>query len=622
MSTDELVLSATTGTRWLQVVRALGEIFEEQNKAQERQKLIGEIDQAILRSTFSAQEVLKLIVDKCLNKVEGGKQGQVVEYRHNELIVVHSTNTDYINQTLPLNNSLCGKAVLSQQTQHIKNVNDLPENEYVRFNKDTQSELAVLIKAADSGRILGVLNIERNKPGLFDQDSIAFAELLAGQAAIAIRHAQTWSGVRMLYEINTSVLSGDPILEESFQKILRIILDIFDFQYGQILLVEHDNLVVAASSDNTHIGTMATRENSICGKYLLAEGNTDILVINNIECSKYNDFYLGLLTGAAGRPMRSEMVVPLIHGTSLIGALNIEDPRVDIFSELEKKLLPVVASLIASAISATFSRRKQANEERINAANLALTELGHETENFVHPFNNRIGSARGKLIELNNFLSLLQLPALPTRDKPVPQFISEVIENLTEAIEKLKEFMEQFNPDSPRYKFENMDIKDVVEKCIVKAKAKYAAEDIEFTFQSGRSNSKTGGEEYRHCLLSELVFEVIGSILDNSAEAIQERDPGFKGKINLTLEATDPYVARLQIRDNGVGIPDENKSKIFEHKFTTKTWRASAGKGLWFCDLYMRQRGGSISLLESKVGVGSCFELFFPTINSEILSGL
>ena len=608
--------SQPTRRRWQDLMQTLGQLISDQTLSEERHRLIADIDQAILQSTFSADAVFKLIVDKCLQKT-GSNHGQIVEYRHNELVVTASTELSRIGNKLPLNESLCGKAVLTQSNQHIPNVKSLSLTEYVRYHDKTESELAILVRASPEGRILAVLDLERDKPGLFDQDSVNFAEVLAGQAAIAIRHAQTWSGVSLLYEINASLLAGGQTLEETFQGILNAILQVFDFQHGQILLVEQDHLVVMASSDEAHIGTMATKENSVCGKYLLAEGKREILIINDIERSEeYSQFYLGLLTAASGR-MRSEMVVPLIHSSGLIGALNIEDPRSEIFSDLESNFFPVVGALMASAISAAFTRRTKANEERFQAANLALTELGHETENFVHPFNNRIGSAKAKLIELRDFLTPVPLDQI--RHMPVTHFLSDVIANLEDAIGRLNRFREQFNPDSPRYRLKPMNVVQVAKECVERVQHDRAAAKISFDFED-TVNESPGATERLICLLNDAVNEVIESILNNAVEAINDKGSNFSGQIVLTSELPDPFHVRLQIRDNGIGIPEENQDKIFKYKFTTRQDRSSPGRGLWFCDLYMKQRGGSVTLLYSHVGEGSCFELNFPTAHHGALS--
>src|ERR1700682_501150 len=82
----------STPQRRQELLSELEEIVSELNAHEERHELIREIDEAILRSTFSAQEVLNLIVQKCLFET-GSKHGQVVQYRHNTLTVVATTET-------------------------------------------------------------------------------------------------------------------------------------------------------------------------------------------------------------------------------------------------------------------------------------------------------------------------------------------------------------------------------------------------------------------------------------------------------------------------------------------------------------------------------------------------
>jgi putative methionine-R-sulfoxide reductase with GAF domain len=367
-------------------------IFDEVKLSQERSDLIQAIDQAILRSTLSPNEVLNLIVAKGLSKT-GSYHGQIVRYRHNELVVVASTEDDHINEKLPLDKSLCGKAITTGHYQHIPDVSKLPEDEYVRYHKETQSELVLLIKAEHSGKILGVLDLERKEPGEFDPKSIEFARLLAGQAAIAITHSQTWSGVNTLYDISTSLLSGDLSLEQSYQQILNTILDQFDFEYGQILRLIGDEFIILASSSHQDVGLRPGKNTSICGRYLITEGNREIKIINDIKKSPYKDFYLGLLKSEKGRPMRSEMIVPLIDDDRLIGALNLESPRIGVFSDLDRSLLGVLGSLMTSAISATFNRRNITNQDRTREANLALTRLGAVAQTFLHNYGNKISNA-------------------------------------------------------------------------------------------------------------------------------------------------------------------------------------------------------------------------------------
>ncbi|MEZ0121727.1 MAG: PAS domain S-box protein [Candidatus Reddybacter sp.] len=66
----------------------------------------------------------------------------------------------------------------------------------------------------------------------------------------------------------------------------------------------------------------------------------------------------------------------------------------------------------------------------------------------------------------------------------------------------------------------------------------------------------------------------------------------------------------LNVTDNGSGISEELQSKIFDPFFTTK---GSEGTGLGLSQAYsfMDRCGGTIQV-ESNLGVGTCFSLYFP----------
>ena len=69
--------------------------------------------------------------------------------------------------------------------------------------------------------------------------------------------------------------------------------------------------------------------------------------------------------------------------------------------------------------------------------------------------------------------------------------------------------------------------------------------------------------------------------------------------------------ATVRIRDQGDGIPPDRLTKIFEPFFTTK--RPGEGTGLGLSTAYgiVKQSGGFI-FVDSKLGDGTCFTLYFP----------
>ena len=66
------------------------------------------------------------------------------------------------------------------------------------------------------------------------------------------------------------------------------------------------------------------------------------------------------------------------------------------------------------------------------------------------------------------------------------------------------------------------------------------------------------------------------------------------------------------MRDNGIGIPEEIKDKLFQPFFTTKPTGEGTGLGLSISyDIVTQQHGGSITA-DSKVGEYSEFTIRLP----------
>jgi signal transduction histidine kinase len=94
------------------------------------------------------------------------------------------------------------------------------------------------------------------------------------------------------------------------------------------------------------------------------------------------------------------------------------------------------------------------------------------------------------------------------------------------------------------------------------------------------------------------------ALLENALDAMDDR-----GRLEVVL-ATDPEWLKVEIHDNGVGIPPEMKDRIFEPFFTTKAPGKGLGMGLDTVMRIVRKHRGHISVT-SRPG-DTCFQVMLP----------
>ena len=110
---------------------------------------------------------------------------------------------------------------------------------------------------------------------------------------------------------------------------------------------------------------------------------------------------------------------------------------------------------------------------------------------------------------------------------------------------------------------------------------------------------------------ADLLKQAVLNVIQNGAQAMPDG-----GKLDVTLEESGETngmdhgnFAVLHIRDEGMGIPEEIRAKIFDLYFTTKS--AGSGIGLAMTYRILQLHHGSIDV-QSKTGEGTEFELRVP----------
>ena len=102
--------------------------------------------------------------------------------------------------------------------------------------------------------------------------------------------------------------------------------------------------------------------------------------------------------------------------------------------------------------------------------------------------------------------------------------------------------------------------------------------------------------------------QVVLNIIRNAIEALEQRG----GLILVSLERLDEGMVRLRIRDDGPGIPEDIRTRIFEPFFSTKPM--GTGLGMAISHSLIQQHGGDIEVF---VQDGTTVEIRLPASTSK-----
>jgi signal transduction histidine kinase/ligand-binding sensor domain-containing protein len=112
------------------------------------------------------------------------------------------------------------------------------------------------------------------------------------------------------------------------------------------------------------------------------------------------------------------------------------------------------------------------------------------------------------------------------------------------------------------------------------------------------------------------IGRVILNLINNAFYAVNERqkkdkDSGYKPRVTLTTRQEGKQVV-IEVADNGTGMPDQLKEKIFQPFFTTKPTGEGTGLGLSLSyDIVTKGHGGTMDV-ESAEGLGTRFQVKLP----------
>ena len=164
-----------------------------------------------------------------------------------------------------------------------------------------------------------------------------------------------------------------------------------------------------------------------------------------------------------------------------------------------------------------------------------------------------------------------------------------------ELVKKLQDFQ---RPSS--HSAEPMDLNAAIRDIALLTQARLDKRNVELKLEMDRSIPHV-------VLIEDQIKQVILNLLNNAEEAVE---PG-KGKIAIHTRALESSL-QVIVRDNGKGIADSEREKIFEPFYTTKADSGGMGLGLPISCEIIKAQGGRLEVQRGEGGKGTTFILTLP----------
>lgn len=108
------------------------------------------------------------------------------------------------------------------------------------------------------------------------------------------------------------------------------------------------------------------------------------------------------------------------------------------------------------------------------------------------------------------------------------------------------------------------------------------------------------------------LHQVFINLITNACQAM----PEGAGRLVISTVVSVDGMATVRVKDNGTGIPDDQRHTIFEPFFSTKGEGKGTGLGLSIVRNIVQQHRGEIRV-ESSPGEGTSFSLMLPAVDDE-----
>ena len=316
-------------------------------------------------------------------------------------------------------------------------------------------------------------------------------------------------------------------------------------------------------------------------------------IYDTINTMRRNMLFLAILATVIGCALALYFSISIVKPLGRLATATTRIAHGDWEAKLPIDTLDEVGQLTDSfnKMSEALIKKREELEETYKelAKRERMAEIGNFSMMIAHELKNPLGIIKGSV----------DIIAKDGTKAKVRKTMIEYIQDEVRRLNRLVEDFLSFARPNPAHK-SLVDINKMITKIInLIPLPEFKEKEISLDMQLSKEISKANVDEHQ-------INQAIVNLINNAIQAIPK-----KGEIILKTEKSENGIL-ITIMDTGIGIPDEEKEKVFEPFFTKK--QRGTGLGLAVVKKIMDNHNGEIKITDRERG-GTAFSLLLP-INS------
>ncbi|MET4723425.1 two-component system NtrC family sensor kinase [Bradyrhizobium japonicum] len=500
------------------------------------------------------------------------------------------------------------------------------------------------------GEAKGVIIATRRTTGAFAEHHVRLLQTFADQAVIAVKNVSLFNATREALERQTATADILKVIAASPADVTPVFQAISDS--AKALVGGHSSTVTRIINGMLHLAAFTTDNEA--GNAELRSSFPAPLAASGIhsrvatsgeyafrsDMQNEPDLTEAMRELARTRGYRSILVIPMLRDGIAIGTIGVTRPEAGPFPDKAISLLKTFADQAVIAVENTRLFNEVQDRTRELARSLddlraaqdrlvqteKLASLGQLTAGIAHeiknPLNfvNNFASLSAELTdELNEVLAPVPLAAdlraeVDELTGLLRDNLGKVVQHGRRADSIVKNMLLHSREGGGEHRLS--DINALVEESLNLAYHGARAEKplFDVTLKSELDPAAGSAEVF-----PQEISRVLLNLISNGFYAVTRRRMGSgAGYEPMVIAATRDRgdSIEIRIRDNGTGIPEDVKAKMFNPFFTTKPAGEGTGLGLSMShDIIVKQHGGTIDVT-TEPGVFTEFTILLPRKSS------